>query len=729
MKKRVCFAAKMCLVVALVWPGLASALQETPLTESQNAVVTDSGFGGVCLLCTISNPDNLVEDDLDTETVVSFPVGVLSNSILCVGGFDVAPSGVSAGFVGNFNGGVLGLLNNSTLTTLLEDQVQESLSGSGDLINLLGIGSGSNVAGEFTEPFDEICLETDSLAAALTTVTLNYAFLAEPGAGAADPATSQIDVVPGQITADGVSTARVTVQTFDSGGVPLPVGGDSVTIQTTAGSLASSVTDHGDGRYTTLLTSSTSLGTAEVTAILNGVLMSDSASVEFVDTTGDGASGETTRIQAVPLVIAADGSSQSLVTVEARDAFGSPVSVGGDAVTLTASAGTLGPVVDAGDGSYTATLMASTNEETAIVTGQINTETILDSVAVAFRTQVLADASQSEISADPDTIIADGASASVITVQARDGQGAPLTSGGDLVTLHTTAGTLGSTVIDHDDGTYSTLLVSSTGAGEAEISGTLNGEPIGSTAIVDFVAGPPTRFVISVDDLNPPAGVAVLAEAQLADEHDNPVAEAGRVVNWTSTGGGEFSDQGTSITDSAGRAEITFLPSFQVGAEHVLTGTDDDNPAVFGNSDPIVTGPPTDADVGVGLFELQAILGEPRFVLVVANNGPHFAGDVGIQVEFDPGFVDVFWTCESEPEALCPETDGDGDILQVADLPVDATLTYVAVPSTTVFEDGQMLISTATVELPDGMNDPDPGNRVSIIEIIPRIFSDRYEQD
>ena len=73
----------------------------------------------------------------------------------------------------------------------------------------------------------------------------------------------------------------------------------------------------------------------------------------------------TSTISASPTSIPADGSSTSMITVQIKDASGTAVTEGGDAVELATTAGTLSAVTDNGDGTYTATLTAGSTAGTA----------------------------------------------------------------------------------------------------------------------------------------------------------------------------------------------------------------------------------------------------------------------------------------------------------------------------------------------------------------------------
>ncbi|WP_333790684.1 invasin domain 3-containing protein, partial [Sphingorhabdus sp.] len=91
------------------------------------------------------------------------------------------------------------------------------------------------------------------------------------------------------------------------------------------------------------------------------------------------------------------------------------------------------------------------------------------------------------ITASQTSILADGTSTSTITVQLKDVNGLDLTTGGNAVTLSTTAGAL-SNVIDNNDGTYTATLTSSTSVTTATINGTVGGYTISDDATVGFTS-------------------------------------------------------------------------------------------------------------------------------------------------------------------------------------------------------------------------------------------------
>lgn len=92
----------------------------------------------------------------------------------------------------------------------------------------------------------------------------------------------------------------------------------------------------------------------------------------------------TSSIAASEPTILADGTTSSVLTVVLRDAAGNPLRVGGDTVTVASSAGSVGPTVDHGDGTYSAALTSSTAPETARVSFSVNGVASPNQTAVVF---------------------------------------------------------------------------------------------------------------------------------------------------------------------------------------------------------------------------------------------------------------------------------------------------------------------------------------------------------
>ncbi|MCD8422592.1 invasin domain 3-containing protein [Tenacibaculum finnmarkense] len=82
--------------------------------------------------------------------------------------------------------------------------------------------------------------------------------------------------------------------------------------------------------------------------------------------------------------IRANGVSSSLITVQLYNKDGSILKYANQRVTLSTTAGVLGSVMDKKDGTYTAYLTSSTEEETAVISGMLNGVMIRDTEEVKF---------------------------------------------------------------------------------------------------------------------------------------------------------------------------------------------------------------------------------------------------------------------------------------------------------------------------------------------------------
>lgn len=106
------------------------------------------------------------------------------------------------------------------------------------------------------------------------------------------------------------------------------------------------------------------------------------------------------------------------------------------------------------------------------------------------------------ISASPSSLTADGRSASILTVQAKDVNSNNLITSGGTVTLSGTAGSV-SGVIDNADGTYTAVLTAPAAAGTALVTGTINGSAIGHPAAVTFTPGPSVLAITNIQSSPP----------------------------------------------------------------------------------------------------------------------------------------------------------------------------------------------------------------------------------
>ncbi|MFI2104621.1 invasin domain 3-containing protein, partial [Isoptericola sp. NPDC019693] len=468
----------------------------------------------------------------------------------------------------------------STITVTLRDAHGNVVPGAGEVVVMASdLGDLSGVTDVTDGTYTAVLTSDPAAGTATVTFTVDgeeaeksveVAFVA----GEASVGTSTIAADPASITADGTSTSTVTVTLLDAHRNPVGASGGTVTMTTTAGELGE-VTDHGDGTYTSVLTSAREAGTATVSFALDGADAEATTDVAFV--AGPAVAGRST-IGADPATITADGASTSTVTVTLRDAYGNPLTASGGVVTMTTDAGDLSDVEDEGDGTYTATLTSTTLVQTATIGFALDGADAEDTTTVRFVADA-PDASTSQIAADPVTITADGESTSTVTVTLRDGNDNLVTGAGDVVALATDAGRL-SDVKDEGDGTYTATLTSSTTAGTATVTFAVDGEDADATTEVRFVAGAAhagsSTIVADPGTITADGTSTSTVTVTLRDAYGNPLtASGGKVAMATDAGTlSAVTDNGdgtsTAVLESAtstGTATVTFTVDGEDGGE------------------------------------------------------------------------------------------------------------------------------------------------------------------
>lgn len=360
----------------------------------------------------------------------------------------------------------------------------------GVLSKVTDLGNGSYTA----TLKSEIKVGTAAVSAKLNGAAVTQQAFVEFSPGLASAAGSTFIADRQQVTA-GTGEAKLTVQLFDAYGNRLISGGDKVAISADKGQVGN-VTDQGNGTYTAAFTAPTSIGNAELSVTVNGSRLPETLTIRIEP---GNVSAAASSVEASDSFLTANGVSETTITVHLKDAYGNPVTPGGEQVEISASAGTLTQVEDQGNGIYSAVLTSSTFTGTSTITASVNGQILDHSVHVEFVPGTASDKT-SDLMAESAQITANGVSSTSILLQLKDEFGNLLTTGGEQVDLRTTAGTL-SSVLDMQDGTYTAILTSDTMAGTAEVTGVLNGVPMVNAAAVQFLPGPPAadQSTLTVD--------------------------------------------------------------------------------------------------------------------------------------------------------------------------------------------------------------------------------------
>ena len=108
----------------------------------------------------------------------------------------------------------------------------------------------------------------------------------------------------------------------------------------------------------------------------------------------------------------------------------------------------------------------------------------------------------SSVYARATTLTANGEDTTTITVAPRDANGAAVALAPGAVLITTTRGSLGR-VEQNADSTFTALLTASDTAGLVEIVASLNGDPLHTSLLLVFVAGPPSAAKSSLGSISP----------------------------------------------------------------------------------------------------------------------------------------------------------------------------------------------------------------------------------
>lgn len=155
----------------------------TPLT-SQWANSTnhfDSGTTGICLGCSVTNPERVADNSISNYASLNVPVGLLNSAAWISADLTgTAEAGDCAGFIIGNSDGLLDVsaLNALRLTTFLGG-VQQEQAGTGFLLNLSLLFLGDwkyELRFVSTKPFDEVRLDIRSVASVFQNWRAYYAF-------------------------------------------------------------------------------------------------------------------------------------------------------------------------------------------------------------------------------------------------------------------------------------------------------------------------------------------------------------------------------------------------------------------------------------------------------------------------------------------------------------------------------------------------------------------------
>ncbi len=410
----------------------------------------------------------------------------------------------------------------------------------------------------------------NAIVSALPTITVTP--------GVVSLAQSTVAVGSGTLAAGAQTT--LTLTTRDAAGNALTTGGLTVAFTKGSGTsdgTVSAVTDNTDGTYTATFTAVTA-GTARILgATIGGQAITSSLPTVTVT---PGALSLTQSDVAVADGTLASGDSTTL-TLTARDAAGNRFTSGGLTVVFTkgggSSDGTISTVVDAGDGTYTATFVATTAGSPRTIGATIDGQAITPAVAATISVSPGAVSVAQSTLAVGSATLASGAT-TTITLTARDAAGNVLGSGGLVVLFTKGAGTSDGTlsaVTDNLDGTYSATFTATTAGSAKSIGATIGGVAVTSTLPTITVTPGALSLAtssVTVSDDTVASGAAVTLTLTARDAAGNALLTGGATVLFTKGAGSSDGDI-SAVTDDANGTYTASFTGTTAGTARAIGAT------------------------------------------------------------------------------------------------------------------------------------------------------------
>ncbi len=422
-----------------------------------------------------------------------------------------------------------------------------------------------------------------AITSALPSVTVT------PGAFSA----TQSQLTTSSATVASGSSATLTLRLRDAAGNALTTGGATVAFSLgsgTSGGTLGSVTDAGNGTYTTTFTATT-VGTPRVISASVGGTAVSSASPSVTTLSGPPS--------AVQSMVEASSTgmqvgSTATLTLRARDAAGNAMTAGGLAVIFTKGAGTsdgtIGTTTDGGNGTYTATFTA-TAAGTARAIGATMNGAAVTTPLPAITVTAAPPGGPGPISPVQSTVTTSAATMLVgatvtFSLQAKDAAGTNLTSGGasivfSLTGTGTSSGTIG-TVNDAGNGTYSATFTATTAGTPRTVSATIGGTTVATTLPTITVTAPPpggpgpispATSIVTVSSATVASGLGVTVSLQAKDAAGVNLTTGGATIVFSLAGTGTSTGTFGAVTDNANGTYTTTFTGATAGSARTIAAT------------------------------------------------------------------------------------------------------------------------------------------------------------
>lgn len=282
------------------------------------------------------------------------------------------------------------------------------------------------------------------------------------------------------------------------------------------------------------------------------------------------------QVSANPMSVQAGGPTRSAITVTLRDAYGNLIGTGGATVAVTSTAGTVGTVLDNGDGTYSTTLTPPVATGTATVRATVNQSQLASTATVTFTPGVAHDIAVESGNWQDDTV-STGVSRP-IKVKVTDVNRNAVPGASVTFTVRSGSGQVSGGVVTTDDSGIATLPAGSWTLGGTAGTQTLNASVTGTSmsTVVSAVAvaGPATTFAVTrAGGLTPlsyaslTAGVSQPIRITALDASGNANTQWTGTVSLTSTA---FAGTITATISAGGFVDDSFTPTI-AGSSQTIT--------------------------------------------------------------------------------------------------------------------------------------------------------------
>ena len=289
-------------------------------------------------------------------------------------------------------------------------------------------------------------------------------------------------------------------------------------------------------------------------------------------------------VSATPPVIQADGQSQSTIMATITDANRNPVPDGTPVVFhIVEGSGTIGSYRETNDGVAESILTSSTFPDTTKV--MVTSGSLSDTVVVYY---TVGEASQILVSADRDSLPADGMSTATVEAKVLDAQGHALE--GLTVNFSASIGDITQNAITNSEG-IATAQYSSSTMGMAVITASVDvpgGGSVSNTTIIWLLPGDPATIRLwfnptSMGVKETGQNQTVTCYAEVRDDKNNPAKDGTHVLFtiYHGPGGGEFLSPVEPIPTVNGVAHVSFSSGIRSGSSRIQAEVTDSEGTPF----------------------------------------------------------------------------------------------------------------------------------------------------